>query len=131
MPMLHGRPHAPLIRRPFQETLMIDPTEAAGWISAGKSVLDLLRSAWTLMPKGAEKNRIATKLEEAELALELSNAKLAKELGFRLCQCRFPPLPMLWDNARGAFVCQNLTCGRVDAVEKPPGAGGARRRARA
>jgi hypothetical protein len=47
--------------RQFQETLMIDPTEAAGWISAGKSGLDLLRAAWTLMPKGAEKDRIASK----------------------------------------------------------------------
>lgn len=69
---------------------MIDPTEAASWITAGKSGLDLLRSAWTLLPKGAEKDRIARKLEEAELALELSNAKLAKELGFQLCQCPVP-----------------------------------------
>jgi hypothetical protein len=118
-------------QRRFQETSMIDPTEAAGWISAGKSGLDLLRAAWTLMPKGAEKDRIARKLEEAELALELSNAKLAKELGFRLCQCRFPPLPMLWDNGRGAFICQNVACGRVDVVEKPQGARRARQRARA
>jgi hypothetical protein len=108
---------------------MIDPTEAASWITAGKSGLDLLRSAWALLPKGAEKDRIARKLEEAELALELSNAKLAKELGFRLCQCRFPPLPMLWDNRRRAFVCQNLACGRVDAVDKPTAARRSRRRA--
>ena len=38
---------------------MIDPSEAAGWITAGKSGLDLMRSAWTLLPKGAEKDRIA------------------------------------------------------------------------
>ena len=49
---------------------MIDPTEAASWITAGKSGLDLMRSAWTLLPKGVEKDRIARKLEEAELALE-------------------------------------------------------------
>jgi hypothetical protein len=109
---------------------MIDPTEAAGWITAGKSGLDLMRSAWTLLPKVAEKDRIARKLEEAELALELSNAKLAKELGFRLCQCRFPPLPMLWDNGRRAFVCQNLACGGIDVVDQPTGARRPRRRAR-
>src|SRR5271165_1958397 len=113
-----------------QEAPMIDPTHAAAWIAAGKAGLDLVRAAWTPLPKGDEKDRIATKLEQAELALELSNAKLAKELGFRLCQCQFPPLPMLWDNGRGAFICQNVACGRVDVVAKPPGARGARRRAR-
>jgi hypothetical protein len=97
---------------------MIDPTEAAGWIGAGKSGLDLLRSAWTILPKSEEKERIARKLEEAELALELSHARLAKDLGFRLCQCQFPPKPMLWENSRGAFVCQNVACGRVDVAAK-------------
>ena len=107
---------------------MIDPTHAAAWIAAGKAGLDLVRAAWTPLPKGDEKDRIATKLEQAELALELSNAKLAKELGFRLCQCQFPPKPMLWDNARSAYVCQNVDCGRVDVVEKPRvGAKGRRR----
>ena len=90
-----------------------------------------MRAAWTPLPKGDEKDRIATKLEQAELALELSNAKLAKELGFRLCQCQFPPKPMLWDNARSAYVCQNVDCGRVDVVAKPArsskGRGGERR----
>ena len=108
---------------------MIDPTEASGWIIAGKSGLDLLRSAWALLPKSDEKDRIAKKLEEAEGALELSNAKLAKDLGFRLCQCQFPPKPMLWDNGRSAYVCQNVACGRVDGVERPRGARARRRRA--
>lgn len=94
---------------------MIDPAQATGWISAGKSGLDLLRSAWTLLPKSAEKDRIAQTLAEAERALELSNAKLAQELGFPLCRCQFPPKPMLWDNARRAFVCQNLVCARMAA----------------
>jgi hypothetical protein len=98
---------------------MIDPTQATGWITAGKSGLDLLRSAWTALPISAEKERIAKKLEEAEIHLELANAKLARELGFRLCHCQFPPKPMLWENVRRAFVCQNLACGRVDGVEEP------------
>jgi hypothetical protein len=65
---------------------MIDPAHAAGWIAAGKAGLDLMRAAWTLMPRSADKETIATKLDEAELALALSNAKLAKDLGFPLCR---------------------------------------------
>jgi hypothetical protein len=84
---------------------MIDPTQASSWIMAGKSGLELLRSAWAVLPRSDEKDRIARKLEEAESALELSNAKLAKDLG------------------------QNVTCGRVDSVERPIGAKARRRRA--
>jgi hypothetical protein len=113
----------------IEEAPVIDPTQASGWIIAGKSGLDLLRSAWALLPKSDEKDRIARKLEEAESALELSNAKLAKDLGFRLCQCQFPPKPMLWENARSAYVCQNVACGRVDSVERPMRARARRRRA--
>jgi hypothetical protein len=98
---------------------MIDSIEAIDWIFAGKSGLDLLRSAWRLLPKGAKKDRIARKLEEAELHLELSNAKLARDLGFPLCRCQFPPKPMLWNNARRVFVCQNVACGNVDAIPRP------------
>jgi hypothetical protein len=29
-----------------------------------------------------------------------------------MCQCTFPPQPMLWRQAEGAFVCQNPACGR-------------------
>ncbi len=96
---------------------MIDPTHAAGFIAASKAGLDLMRAAWTLMPKSDDKDRAAKKLAEAELALELSNAKLAKDLGYPLCRCVFPPKPMLWDKRRGAFVCQNAGCGRASEAQ--------------
>jgi hypothetical protein len=79
-----------------------------------------MKSAYNLLPTGAaEKKEIATKLEEAEHALELSNAKLAKELGYHLCQCQFPPKIMLWDNSLRAYICQNAGCRRVIAAPKP------------
>ena len=89
---------------------MIDPFEAAGWMAAGKSGLDLLRHAIALLPKDAEKERIRRALDEAERSLELANAKLAHELGYPLCRCVFPPKPMLWDKAASEFVC--CACGR-------------------
>ena len=61
---------------------MIDPiAQAAGFLAAGKAGLELMRAALNLMPKGDDKDRIGAKLAEAELALELSNAKLAQDLG--------------------------------------------------
>jgi len=84
---------------------MIDPFETTGWMAAGKSGLDLLRLALTLLPRTAEKERIRRTLDEAERSLELASAKLARDLGYPLCRCVFPPKPMLWNRAKGAFVC--------------------------
>jgi hypothetical protein len=92
---------------------MINPTETEAWTVAAKSGIELLKSAWRLLPKGADKNAIAHKIEEAEQALERADAKLAKELGYKLCECTFPPKPMLWNEARKLFVCQNPDCGRA------------------
>jgi hypothetical protein len=97
---------------------MIDPiAQAAGFLAAGKAGLELMRAALSLMPKGDEKEKIGAKLAEAEIALELTNAKLAQDLGYPLCRCVFPPRPMLWDKAKGAFVCGELGCGRVASAE--------------
>ena len=57
--------------------------------------------------------QIAHMIEEAEQALERADTKLAKELGYKLCECTFPPKPMLWNETRKLFVCQNPDCGRA------------------
>ena len=90
---------------------MIDPVHATGWLALGRLALDLLRSALAILPKGAGDAR---EPDRAGLRLDLVNAKLARDLGYRLCRCHFPPKPMLWDQARGAFVCQDRACGRTD-----------------
>ena len=93
---------------------MIDPIgQAAGFLAAGKAGLELMRAALTLMPKRDDREKIAGKLAEAELALELTNARLAQDLGYPLCRCVFPPKPMLWDKTRSAFVCREPGCGRA------------------
>jgi hypothetical protein len=93
---------------------MIDPIQAAEWVTAGRAVVELMRSASALMPRGRNRDAIAKRLDEADRALELSNARLARELGYPLCRCVFPPKPMLWDNAGAAFVCREPGCGRVE-----------------
>jgi hypothetical protein len=92
---------------------MIDPTEAGAWAVAAKSGVELLKSAWGMLPKGADKDVIGRKIEEAEKALDRADAQLAKELGYTLCECTFPPRPMLWNEQRKLFVCQNPDCART------------------
>jgi hypothetical protein len=96
---------------------MVDPQEAAAWVVAGKSALDLLRSALQLLPTGKAKDDAAAKLAEAEAALKRSDAKLAIELGYKLCHCTFPPSIMLWKEQEEAHECQNPECRRK--IERP------------
>ncbi len=92
---------------------MIDPVQAAGWIAGGRAALDLLRSAAALLP-GRDDEAIARRLDDAGQALELASAWLARDLGYPICRCVFPPKPMLWDEARAAFVCREPGCGRAE-----------------
>ena len=93
---------------------MIDPVQAAEWVAAGRAVLELMRSASALLPRGHDRDAIRRRLDDAAQALELSSAKLARDLGYPLCRCVFPPKPMLWDNAQGAFTCRAPGCGRME-----------------
>ncbi len=93
--------------------MMIDPAHAAAWLALGKLCLDTLRSAFGLRPTGADAGA-PTRRDAAALGRALINARLARDLGYRLCRCEFPPKPMLWDNAAQAFVCQNAACRRTE-----------------
>jgi len=93
---------------------MIDPIHATGWVALGRLGLELLRSAFSLVPRSASDARCPRAPCGSANRPALLDAKLAMDLGYRLCRCRFPPTPMLWDNARHAFVCQNPDCARAE-----------------
>ena len=75
------------------------------YIAAAKTTLDLFKGIWGMLPQGPNKDDIQKKIEEAERQLKLSEAELAKGLGFRLCRCTFPPQIMLWQEGERASVC--------------------------
>jgi rRNA maturation endonuclease Nob1 len=93
----------------------IDPGKIAEWIALGKTGIESLKLAWNLLPKSNNKDEIEQNIAKAERAFAESNAKLAKELDYKLCQCTFPPQIMLWVQAEQAQVCKN--CGH--RIERP------------
>ncbi len=94
---------------------MNDVTE---YIKASKDVIDILKSLGSLLPKGRDADAAQSRLEQAERALQASEAQLAKALGFKLCKCTFPPQIMLWKEEIKANVCSS--CGHNDSPPAAP-----------
>ena len=90
----------------------MDFADIQGWLGAAKDTMSLLRSAASLLPTGEKRAEIEGKISAAEEALKRSDAKLARELGFKLCDCTFPPQIMLWKEAEKSRICPNPICGR-------------------
>lgn len=85
-------------------------TDLSEWLAAAKSTLELIKGIREELPPGPEAEELKAKIEQAEEALRVDRAKLAKSLGYHLCRCEFPPEPMLWRNDEEAHICPK--CGR-------------------
>jgi hypothetical protein len=82
-----------------------DPATWSQGALAFKSIFDGLRSAISLVreargsrdsDQGKEETKlIVAALEKASTATAIAEAEVAKALGFELCKCQFPPIPML------------------------------------
>jgi hypothetical protein len=83
----------------------MDFTDLNEYVSFSKNALELLKSAAGLLPKGPQRDSAELAVKAAADALARGDAKLAKELGFRLCQCYFPGEPMLWKKDIRKHVC--------------------------
>jgi hypothetical protein len=59
---------------------------------------------------GVERDDKRTEAKQASQTVSLTEAKLAKKLGYELCLCTFPPSVMLWRETEKANVCPS--CGR-------------------
>ncbi len=79
--------------------------EWTAYLAAAKTALDLFKSIRAELPKGAKADQAQAEIEKAEQALALSEAELAKALGFRLCRCEFPPPIMLWKENERTNIC--------------------------
>jgi hypothetical protein len=79
--------------------------EWTAYLTAAKSALDIFKGIRAELPQGPKTEEAQHEIEKAEQALKTSEAELAKALGYKLCRCKFPPTPMLWQKEIRANVC--------------------------
>lgn len=76
----------------------------AEYMAAAKGALDIIKGVRDVLPKG-EAEKVDVEIGKAEKQLALSEAEVAKALGYKLCKCEFPPNIMLKDPRSGKMVC--------------------------
>lgn len=64
-------------------------------ISLLSDTIGLVKQTKDVLPESKEKQVIEQSLEEATKATKLAEAQIAQALGYKLCQCTFPPQIML------------------------------------
>ena len=81
------------------------------YLTAAKTALEIIKGIWAELPKGHDAEKAQRQIEELKSALAITKAKFAKGLGFRLCQCEFPPQIMLLNATERKHVCPS--CGNT------------------
>ena len=84
-----------------------------------KDAIGLAKSAKDKLPNDGQKTSVEEDLEQAEKIGQLAEAQIAKALGYRLCQCTFPPQIMLrigYDEHQR----EQFRCHRCNIIVPPP-----------
>jgi hypothetical protein len=69
--------------------------EITNIVNAAKEVVSVVKSIQGLIPNATDREEVLKKIEAAEKTLALAEASTAKDLGYELCLCTFPPQIML------------------------------------
>lgn len=87
-------------------------------LSLFKDAISVAKGAKDLLPSGEMKDAIGKSLGAAENATQLAEAQIAQALGYRLCQCTFPPQIMLSKGYHGES--ERLECPSCKKGWPPP-----------
>ena len=79
--------------------------EITSLIKTSKSAVSLLKEIRNLIPNAGQQSEISERILQVEKDLELAESTTAKELGYDLCQCTFPPQIMLYQKDIKSTVC--------------------------
>jgi hypothetical protein len=89
---------------PRRDTMLAEITSILG---IARAAIDIGKEAKELLPEGQDKSNIETRLVKTEKELAIAEAETAKELGYDICKCTFPPQIMLFNKDSGASQCPN------------------------
>lgn len=71
----------------------------------GGQALSLLKGAKDLLPQSPQRDAVSKSILEAEKAFQIAEAQAAKELGYELCQCTWPPQIKILSKETGDILC--------------------------
>ena len=95
-------------------------------LSLFSETLGLVRTAKDVLPESADREAIEKSLDRADTASKLAEAQIAQALGYKLCQCTFPPQVMLSVGYKGSVeefrcsLCDKSSIAPPVSVEIPP-----------
>ena len=75
----------------YRASVMFDLTTIMAGLGLAKKAIELGKEVKHLLPDGDQRKEVSEKLEEADKNLKVSEAQLAKGLGYDICQCTWPP----------------------------------------
>ncbi len=84
-------------------------------LKIAKSAIELGKSTLAHLPNSKERVQAEKELEYMEKELKVVEPNLAKELGYQLCYCTYPPQIMLYNHAIGANICS--VCGNENTTK--------------
>ncbi len=112
------------------ELLKIVEAYAKG-MPAVECAVEGLKAAKDKLPNGEEKETIVKKIEEVEHALRLAKAELGESLGYKLCQCTWPPQVMAREVSSEKEPGEQLKCPNCGKIEIRPQVASVEKEARA
>lgn len=89
----------------------------AEYIKAGTEAISLIKTLYPLLPT-QNREQVEAKIEAAERALKLADAKIWKDFGFKLHDCQYPPPMMFREKSSNEHVCS--ACGYKTKSYRPP-----------
>lgn len=89
--------------------------EIGAVLRALNSALDAAKKARDLLPASA-RSAVDAEIDRAEEQFQMARAQIAKDLGYKLCRCKFPPGIMLVLHKERCYKCD--ACGNVVSFDE-------------